>query len=92
MKVANVEGFYNSRCQLCKFHIQFKLKEYKCPLNPSGIKEAIKNLDEDAAASLTFNLSINGVLFIILLVVISGHIKTGLGNREDYFNIKFIIL
>jgi E3 ubiquitin-protein ligase DOA10 len=25
MKVANVDGIYNSRCTMCKFHIQFKI-------------------------------------------------------------------
>lgn len=91
MKVATMDGCYNSRCPLCKCHIQFKIEEHRWSLSSMGIKKAFKSLDEDTAACLTLNLPIIIALFTILMVIVSGHVRYALKNGE-VFNYKFVLL
>lgn len=91
MKVATMDGCYNSRCSLCKCHIQFKIEEQRWSLSSMGIKKAFKSLDEDTAACLTLNLPIIVALFAILMIIVTGHVRYALKNGE-VFNYKFVLL
>ena len=81
IEVAEVQMLYNSRCTICKFHIQFVIEQEDFELSSQGISKAFASLNEDSAARLGLNVSLAIIVFTIMTITLMAHLKTGSGGH-----------